>query len=189
MQNYFDSIGGFIIDEVHSIPDSAIAITEVEKCRLLSEQANGMRIIVRDGKVMSVDPMSLMTMQEQISNAKVVKIDEINAAFAFAEQQPVSVGGHNFKGGFQSGLAIDAQRRVMLEYAAVNPLAEITTVDFFDVNGVRVTLPLSSETEIDALDVCFALHQSASANAFKCAQLIAAAMSATTIEAINAIHW
>jgi hypothetical protein len=86
-------------------------------------------------------------------------------------------------------LAIDAQRRAMLEYSAVNPLAEITTVDFFDVDGAKVTLPLSSEDQIDALDVCLALHQSASANAFKCAQLIAAARAATTIEAINAIKW
>jgi hypothetical protein len=77
----------------------------------------------------------------------------------------------------------------MLEYSAVNPLAEITTVDFFDVTGAKVTLPLSSETEIDALDVCLALHQSAAANAFKCAQLIAAIHAATTLSDVEAIRW
>lgn len=127
--------------------------------------------------------------EELLEEARQEKIGEINTAFQATELNPVVVGGHAYRGGFQSGLAIDAQRRAMVEYATVNPLAGITTVDFFDVSGAMVTLPLSSETEIDALDVCIALHQSASANAFKCAQLIAAAMSATTIEAINAIHW
>ena len=189
MQNYFDSIGGFLIDVVHYIPDSAIAITEAEKYRLLNEQANGMRIIVRDGEVMSVDPMSLMTMQEQVANAKVVKIAEINAAFANAEQHPITVGNHSYKGGFESGLAIDAQRRMLVEYAIANPLAGISTVDFFDIHGTTITLPLNSDTEIDAIDVCLAVGQAAAANSFKCAQLIAAAMSATTIEEVNAIKW
>ena len=129
------------------------------------------------------------TDEELLEEARAAKIAEIDAAFQEADVNPVVVGGHAYKGGFESGLAVDAQRRAMLEYSAVNPLAEITTVDFFDVGGAKVALPLSSETEIDALDVCLVLHQSASANAFKCAQLITAAMSATTIEAIDAIHW
>ncbi len=126
---------------------------------------------------------------EALKEARAAKIAEINAAFALAEQQPVSVGGHKFKGGFESGLAIDAQRRAMVEYATVNPLAGIVSVDFFDVTGAKVTLPLSSETEIDALDVCLALHQSASANAFKCAQLVAAIHAATTLSDVEAITW
>ena len=129
------------------------------------------------------------TTDGKLAAVKQAKVHEINIAFQEADLNPVVVGGHAYEGGFESGLAIDAQRRAMLEYSAVNPLAEITTVDFFDVEGAKVTLPLSSEDQIDALDVCLALHQSASANAFKCAQLIAAAMSAATIEAINAIHW
>lgn len=129
------------------------------------------------------------TIEEKLAAVKQAKVHEIDIAFQEADLNPVVVGGHAYKGGFESGLAIDAQRRAMLEYSAVNPLAEITTVDFFDVNGVRVTLPLSSEDQIDALDVCLALHQSASANAFKCAQLIAAARAATTIEEVNAIKW
>ena len=129
------------------------------------------------------------TTDGKLAAVKQAKVHEINIAFQEADLNPVVVGGHAYEGGFESGLAIDAQRRAMLEYSAVNPLAEITTVDFFDVEGAKVTLPLSSEDQIDALDVCLAIHQSAAANAFKCAQLIAAAMSATTIEAIDAIHW
>lgn len=129
------------------------------------------------------------TTEEKLANAKQAKVAEINAAFQEADLNPVVVGGHAYKGGFESGLAIDSQRRAMLEYSAVNPLAGITTVYFFDVNGVRVTLPLSSEDQIDALDVCLALHQSAAANAFKCAQLIAAVRAANSIEAVSAIHW
>lgn len=77
----------------------------------------------------------------------------------------------------------------MLEYSAVNPLAGIVSVDFFDVTGAKVTLPLSSEDQIDALDVCLALHQSASANAFKCAQLVTATHAATTLSEVEAITW
>ena len=129
------------------------------------------------------------TTEEKLAAVKQAKVTEINTAFQEADLNPVIVGGHAYRGGFESGLAIDAQRRAMLEYSAVNPLAEITTVDFFDVDGVRVTLPLSSETEIDALDVCLALHQAAAENAFKCAQLIAAIHAATTLSDVVAITW
>ena len=127
--------------------------------------------------------------EELLEEARQVKIGEIDAAFALAEQQPVSVGGHKFKGGFTSGLALDAVRRIMIEHAETNPSAGITTVDFFDIYGSAVTLPLFSETEVDALDVCLTVGHSATLNSFKCAQLIAAARAATAIEAINAIHW
>lgn len=137
----------------------------------------------------AADPYYGMSPEEKLAAVKQAKVHEIDIAFQEADLNPVVVGGHAYKGGFESGLAIDAQRRAMLEYSAVNPLAEITTVDFFDVNGVKVTLPLSSEDQIDALDVCLALHQSASVNSFKCAQLIAAAKAATTIEEVNAIKW
>ena len=129
------------------------------------------------------------TTEEKLANAKQAKVNEINTAFQEADQNPVVVGGHSYKGGFESGLAIDAQRRAMLEYSAVNPLAGITTVDFFDAGGAKVTLPLSSEDQIDALDVCLAIHQSAVASAFKCAQLVAAVHAATTLSDVEAITW
>ena len=129
------------------------------------------------------------TEAELLEGARAEKIAEINAAFALAEQRPVSVGGHKFKGGFESGLALDAQRRMLVEYAAANPLAGISTADFFDIHGATVTLPLNSETELDALDVCVAVGQAAAINSFKCAQLIAAVHAAGSADAINAIHW
>ena len=129
------------------------------------------------------------TEQELLEEARQAKIAEIDAAFAEAEGQLVSIGPHLFKGGFESGLALDAARRMMVEYATANPLAGITTVGFFDVNGATITLPLNSETELDALDVCLAIGQAAAANSFKCAQLVAAAKDATTVAEINAIHW
>ena len=137
----------------------------------------------------AADPYYGMSPAEKLEAIRQEKISEIDAAFDLAEQQPVVVGGHAYSGGFQSGLAIDAQRRAMVEYSAVNPLAEITTVMFFDVAGAPVTLPLSSDTEIDALDVCLAIHQSAAANAFKCAQLVAAVKEATTLSDVEAITW
>lgn len=133
--------------------------------------------------------LTALKQSEALEKSRAEKIAEISAAFQEADLNPVVVGGHAYKGGFESGLAIDSQRRAMLEYSAVNPLAGITTVDFFDVNGEKVTLSLSSETQIDALDVCLALHQSASVNSFKCSQLIAAVRAANSIEAVSAIHW
>lgn len=127
--------------------------------------------------------------EELLEEARAAKIAEINSAFTLAEQQPVSVGGHKFKGGFESGLALDAARRMMIEHAATNPPAGITTVDFFDIYGATVTLPLFSETEMDALDVCLTVGYAATFNSFKCSQLIAAVRAATTIEEVNAIKW
>ena len=129
------------------------------------------------------------TKAELLEEARAAKAAEINAAFALAEQRPVSVGGHKFKGGFESGLALDAQRRMLVEYAAANPLAGISTADLFDIHGATVTLPLNSETELDALDVCLAVGQAAAINSFKCAQLIAAVRAANSIEAVSTIHW
>ena len=129
------------------------------------------------------------TTEQKLASAKQAKVHEINTAFQEADLSPVVVGGHSYRGGFESGLAVDAQRRAMLEYSAVNPLAGITTVDFFDAGGAKVTLPLSSEDQIDALDVCIAIHQSAVANAFKCAQLVAAVHAATTLSDVEAITW
>ena len=129
------------------------------------------------------------TEQKLLEETRQAKIVEIETAFRDAEQQPVSIGPYQFKGGFESGLALDAARRMMVEYAAANPLAGIATVDFFEVNGATITLPLNSETELDALDVCVAVGQAAAANSFKCAQLISTANAATTIEEVNAIYW
>lgn len=129
------------------------------------------------------------TEAELLEEARVAKVAEIDAAFALAEQQPVSVGGHAYSGGFQSGMAMDAQRRMLVEYAAANPLAGISTADFFDIHGATVTLPLNSETELDALDVCLAVGQASAINSFKCAQLIAAVRAANSIEAVSTIHW
>ena len=129
------------------------------------------------------------TTEEKLATAKQVKVHEINTAFQEADISPVVVGGHAYKGGFESGLALDAQRRMLVEYAIVNPLAGITTVDFFDIAGATITLPLNSDTELDALDICLAVGQTAAINSFKCAQLIAAVRAANSIEAVSAIHW
>ena len=129
------------------------------------------------------------TTEEKLAAVKQAKVTEINAAFQAAELLPVTIGGHAYRGGFESGLAIDAQRRMLVEYAIVNPLAGITTVDFFDIAGAAITLPLNSDTELDALDICLAVGQTAAINSFKCAQLIAAVRAANSIEAVSAIHW
>lgn len=146
-------------------------------------------MMLAEMRAKEADPFYGMIPEEKLEAVRQAKIGEIDTAFQAAEQQPVSVGGHKFKGGFESGLALDAARRVAIEHAATNPPAGITTVDFFDIYGATVTLPLFSETEIDALDVCLTVGHAATLNSFKCAQLIAAARAATTIEEVNAIKW
>ena len=129
------------------------------------------------------------TAKEKLAAVKQAKIYEINIAFQEADLNPVVVGEHAYIGGFESGLALDAQRRMLIEYAKANPLAGITTVDLFDIAGATITLPLNSDTELDALDICLAVGQTATINSFKCAQLIAAVRAANSIEAVSAIHW
>ena len=183
MKYYSTKTKGFYDDEFNTVPSDAIQLTDQEYQHFFTSLCSGKDLVHDNGRLLVVDR------EIPLDDLKQSKIKEINDAFQDAELLPVTIGGHAYKGGFESGLAIDSQRRAMLEYSAVNPLAGITTVDFFDANGVRVTLPLSSEDQIDALDVCLALHQSAVANAFKCAQLIAAIHAATTLSEVEAITW
>lgn len=162
------------------------SIDSVEQFRILLDRHSA---ALAEREARAADPYYGMPPEERLAAIKQAKIAEIDAAFGDVEQQPVTVGGHAYRGGFQSGLALDAQRRMMVEYAAANPHAAIVTVDFFDVTGTRVTLPLASDTEIDALDVCLAVGQAAAANSFKCAQLIAAAQQAVSIADVEAIKW
>ena len=178
----FDGTGGWI-EYIDRDPEQIDSVSRFDA--IIARHASALA----EEQAKAADPYYGMSPAEKLEAIRQEKISEIDAAFDLAEQQPVVVGGHAYSGGFQSGLAIDAQRRAMVEYSAVNPLAEITTVMFFDVAGAPVTLPLSSDTEIDALDVCLAIHQSAAANAFKCAQLVAAVKEATTLSDVEAITW
>ena len=183
MKYYSPKTKGFYDDEFNTVPSDAIQLTDQEYQHFFTSLCSGKDLVHDNGRLLVIDR------EIPLDDLKQSKIKEIKDAFQDAEQQPVSVGGHKFKGGFESGLALDAARRMMIDHAATNPPAGITTVDFFDIYGSTVTLPLFSEAEIDALDVCLTVGHAATLNSFKCAQLIAAARAATTIEAINAIHW
>lgn len=140
-------------------------------------------------KTRAADPYYGMSDAQKLEAKRPLKATEIDQAFITAESQPITVGEHSYKGGFQSGMALDAQRRMMVEYAAVNPDAGITTVDFFDTSGNKVILPLVSDTEIDALDVCLAVGNKASENSFTCSSLQAQVEAAETLEELEAICW
>ena len=189
MNLYFAEKAGFLLEGVHEIPVEAVALTQEEYAELTAQHSVGKVLVVRDGKAVAVPPESLLDEAEILAAAKLNKQQEINAAFQLAETQAVQVGGYAFKGGFQSGLALDAQRRMMVEYAAANPQADIDSVDFFDVTGRRCSVPLSSITELDALDICLAVGQIAAINSFKCSQLLAAIEAAASAGQVEAIQW
>ena len=126
--------------------------------------------------------------ESKLTRAKAAKAEEIESAFQKAEATPVPVNGWQFKGGFTSGLAIDAQRRAAELYRQLNPQAP-DTATFFEVHGTPVTVPLLSDTEIDAADICLSISYIVSLNIFKYEQLRNAVWSATTEEEVAAISW
>jgi len=125
----------------------------------------------------------------QLAAAKAAKSNELAQSFDAAETAPIEIGGHLYKGGSSSGMALDAQRRMMMEYAALMPELGITTVNFYDVCGDPVTLPIKDNTDIDALDVCLAVGTAASAVNFKYAALMRRLALAETGAEVEAIAW
>ena len=141
-------------------------------------------VIVENGRVVIVPEGN----DSKLQRAKAAKAQAIEEAFQAAEAMPVSVNGWQFKGGFTSGLAIDAQRRAAEMYRQLNPQAP-DTATFFDVHGTPVTVPLLSDTEVDAADICLSISYIVSLNTFKYEQLRNAVWAATTVEEVAAISW
>ena len=173
----------FYDDAIHaSIPAGSVAISDEDHLAAVEAMNSGKTAQVVDGAFVFTD------VRETLADAKTSKLQEIEAAFQAAESAPVSVDGWQFKGGFTSGLAIDAQRRAAEMYRQLNPMAP-ETVTFFEVHGAPVTVPLLSDTEIDAADICLSISYIVSLNTFKYEQLRNAVWAATTVEEVAAISW
>ena len=173
----------FYDDAIHaSIPSGSVAISDEEHLAAVEAMNSGKTAQVVDGAFVFTD------VRETLADAKTRKSQEIEAAFQAAEATPVAVNGWQFKGGFTSGLAIDAQRRAAEMYRQLNPQAP-DTATFFDVHGTQVTVPLLSDTEIDAADICLSISYVVSLNTFKYEQLRNAVWAATTAEEVAAISW
>ena len=173
----------FYDDAIHtSIPAGSIAISDEEHLAAVEAMNSGKTAQVVDGAFVFTD------VRETLVDAKTRKLQEIEAAFQAAESAPVSVNGWQFKGGFTSGLAIDAQRRAAEMYRQLNPQAP-DTATFFDVHGTPVTVPLLSDAEVDAADICLSISYVVSLNTFKYEQLRNAVWAATTAEEVAAISW
>ena len=173
----------FYDDAIHaSIPAGSVAISDEEHLAAVEAMNSGKTAQVVDGAFVFTD------VRETLADAKTSKLQEIEAAFQAAESAPVSVNGWQFKGGFTSGLAIDAQRRAAEMYRQLNPQAPDTTT-FFDVHGTPVTVPLLSDAEVDAADICLSISYVVSLNTFKYEQLRNAVWAATTAEEVAAISW
>ena len=173
----------FYDDAIHaSIPAGSVAISDEEHLAAVEAINSGKTAQVVDGALVFTD------VRETLADAKTRKLQEIEAAFQAAESAPVSVNGWQFKGGFTSGLAIDAQRRAAEMYRQLNPQApDIAT--FFDVHGTPVTVPLLSDAEVDAADICLSISYVVSLNTFKYEQLRNAVWAAASIEEVSAISW
>ena len=162
--------------DIVEVPDSDIAA--------LSEKGTDDSLELVNGRVVVVPENGA----NKLARAKSAKALEIEQAFQAAESAPVAVSGWQFKGGFTSGLAIDAQRRAAEMYRQLNPQAP-DTATFFDVHGAPVTVPLLSDTEVDAADICLSISYFVSLNTFKYEQLRNAVWAATTAEEVAAISW
>lgn len=167
----------------YTLPADAITVPEEDFAAAMNREA-GEALAISDGRVVVV-PVSA---EATLAKAKAAKASEIDAAFIAAEATPVAVNGWLFKGGFTSGLAIDAQRRLAEMYRQLNPMAPETTT-FFDIHGQPVTVPLLSETEIDAADICLTIGFLVGPNTFKYEQIRNAVWAATTVEEVSAISW
>ena len=173
----------FYDDAIHaSIPAGSVAISDEEHLAAVEAMNSGKTAQVVDGAFVFTD------VRETLVDAKTRKLQEIEAAFQAAEATPVAVNGWQFKGGFTSGLAIDAQRRAAEMYRQLNPQAP-DTATFFDVHGTPVTVPLLSDAEVDAADICLSISYVVSLNTFKYEQLRNAVWAATTVEEVSAISW
>ena len=179
------STNAFYLEDVvyRDLPPDLITIADEEHAALMERDLTESVGYV-DGRVVAV-PESADVILQRARAAKAVEIEE---AFQAAEATPVSVNGWQFKGGFTSGLAIDAQRRAAEMYRQLNPQAP-DTATFFEVHGTPVTVPLLSDTEIDAADICLSISYIVSLNTFKYEQLRNAVWAATTAEEVAAISW
>ena len=173
----------FYDDAIHaSIPAGSVAISDEDHLAAVEAMNSGKTAQVVDGAFVFTD------IRETLEDAKTRKLQEIEAAFQAAESAPVSVNGWQFKGGFTSGLAIDAQRRAAEMYRQLNPQAP-DTATFFDVHGTPVPVPLLSDTEVDAADICLSISYVVSLNTFKYEQLRNEVWAATTAEEVASISW
>lgn len=182
MKYYSEVTGSFYVSEEKAPPPS-IPVSDAEHLALINRDTGSTLAVV--GGCVVVIPESD---EAKLATARGAKAAEIEAAFQSAEGTPVPVNGWLFKGGFTSGLAIDAQRRTAELYKQLNPLAPDTTT-FFDVHGTPVTVPLLSDTEVDAADICLTISYVVSRNTFKYEQLRSAVWAATTAEDVAAISW
>ena len=179
------STNAFYLEDVvyQDLPPDLITITDEEHAALMERDLTESVGYV-DGRVVAVPESADVTLQR----ARAAKEQEIEAAFQLAEAAPIVVNGWQFKGGFTSGLAIDAQRRAAEMYRQLNPQAP-DTATFFDVHGTPVTVPLLSDTEIDAADICLSISYVVSLNTFKYESLRNAVWAAASIEEVSAISW
>lgn len=193
MKYYSPKTKGFYDDEFNTVPSDAIQLTDQEYQHFFTSLCSGKDLVHDNGRLLVIDR------EIPLDDLKQSKIKEINDAFQDAEQQPVGVGGYKFKGGFTSALALDGERRGIIEennaiiagFLPGEPAPDLlhTTVTFFTVDGVLAQVPLFDTEQIDAVDVCQAVRMQASYNSFKCERLKAAAKAAKSIEELAAIKW
>lgn len=103
------------------------------------------------------------------------------------ELTPVPIGPYTFRGGEDSGYALKAWLDGAIYYRDKMPELEITTVDFYDVYGNKVVVPIESDTDLDAWEICMAVRNNAGAILFKYSNLKKLVYEAQSLQEIDAI--
>lgn len=131
------------------------------------------------------DPYYYLDNDASLSLAQQLKHDELRSSLAVAESQPVTVGDYIVFGGKESMISLDGQKRLVRDYISVFDNS-VTDVTFFGPDG-EFTVPLESDTEIDAMDIVAQATQVYSALAFNYAAKVRAVYAANTREEVEEI--
>jgi len=122
-------------------------------------------------------PEPEFTAAELLTNAKEIKLQELETAFTVATSLPVTVGTKSYNGGKESAQAIRDYVQLVQESAG-------TEFTIWDSSNVIATYPLAEANAIK-LAVATAVAQ----GEFNLRMKKNAVNDATTIEAVNAVIW
>lgn len=117
------------------------------------------------------------TEAEVLERLRVAKLAEIRDAFTAAAIEPVESLGIEWHGGMDSGLKLDAARRLSTENG-------LPTVEFYDTANVGHSLPVA-----DALIVCTAVGVKYQTDFARKQTLMAQAEGAESEAELAAISW
>lgn len=178
----WDGISGFV---EYNNGDATSKIDTVADYQIIIDRYVAIRA---DEEAKALDPYFGLSATAALEKAKSLKSTELLEARATDANRSITVGDHTYPGGRDYAFSLKGQYDLIDKYVSAFDQA-VNTVDFLDVTGAIVTLPMNHDTEIDALDVMAAVGQAYELTAFRLAEAMAALKSADTVEAVLAITY